>query len=252
MTPGTSTRRPLPIGWPGLTPRPTIRILRLPDLGDGEDLVEFAGEYRDTLSADAIRAEIEALAAKTEPERPKPAPGSAVLLTMASIESAAIEWLWPGRIAMGSVTMLNAHPGAGKTTLMHDLAARVSSGVGWPDNPLQAQPVGGVVLLHCEDDLSRVVRPRLELARADLTRIIALRGVHTEDDTEGFFDLGRNLPALRQAIREAPDCRLVVIDPLGHSWAVLTRIGIARLITCWGRLPILPSARASPSCSSAT
>jgi putative DNA primase/helicase len=53
-----------------LTPPAEIRIVRLPDLDDGEDLYEFVHEHRDSHIADDIRAEIEGLFQQAKPERP--------------------------------------------------------------------------------------------------------------------------------------------------------------------------------------
>ena len=44
-----------------------------------------------------------------------------------------IRWLWPGRIPLGYVTLLVSDPGAGKSLVALDIAARVSTGAPWPD-----------------------------------------------------------------------------------------------------------------------
>ncbi len=48
-----------------------------------------------------------------------------------------IQWLWPGKIPLGRVTLIEGPAGAGKSTLALDLAARVSSGKAWPDGSPQ-------------------------------------------------------------------------------------------------------------------
>ncbi len=44
-----------------------------------------------------------------------------------------IQWLWPGWIPLGMITLLGAAPGVGKTSLMLDLARRVIHQHAWPD-----------------------------------------------------------------------------------------------------------------------
>jgi AAA domain len=55
----------------------------------------------------------------------------AVRLT--DIEPTNVGWLWPGRIPLGYVTLLVSDPGAGKSLVALDIAARVTTGKPWPD-----------------------------------------------------------------------------------------------------------------------
>lgn len=203
----------------------SVRVVRLaglsPDLppgGDVADVVARAGNAPDSLAA--LRSEIERLADATEPENATPAPtgGAAIVTRLADVTPEPISWLWPDRIALGKLTLLAGDPGLGKSFLSLDVAARVSTGAGWPDRPGEGFEPGGVVLLSAEDDLADTIRPRLDAAGADCARIVALTAVGAASDPERGavrpFDLGRDLPALEAAIRKVDDCRLVVIDPI--------------------------------------
>jgi hypothetical protein len=140
----------------------------------------------------------------------------AKIVRLSGVVPKPIRWLWPGRIALGKLTLLSGDPGLGKSFLSCDLAARVSTGSNWPDDVRSAAPRGGVVLLNCEDDLADTIRPRLDRHGADVSRIIALAGVRdrSNHERERPFDLARDLPALESAIRDVGDCRLVAIDPV--------------------------------------
>jgi hypothetical protein len=135
------------------------------------------------------------------------------LINLGDVKPEPVLWLWPGRIARGKLTLLAGDPGLGKSFITIDLAARVSLGSPWPDDPLAPAPIGRVVMLNAEDDLADTVRPRLDAAGADVTRITALAAV-TDDDGEKQFNLQRDLAALEQAIADTPDCKLVIIDPI--------------------------------------
>ncbi|MBI5864556.1 MAG: AAA family ATPase [Planctomycetes bacterium] len=143
---------------------------------------------------------------------------SPVLVRLSDVHPELVRWLWPGRIALGKLTLLAGDPGLGKSFVTLDLAARVSSGTAWPDLPLLPNPAGDVVLLSAEDDLSDTIRPRLDAAKADANRVVAIQAVRrvliTGQTQEEYFDLTQDLPALEAAIGQQPDCRLVVIDPL--------------------------------------
>ena len=49
-----------------------------------------------------------------------------------------VQWLWPGRIPHGMVTLIAGAEGAGKSFVALDIAARVSRGLGWPGLPQAA------------------------------------------------------------------------------------------------------------------
>lgn len=148
---------------------------------------------------------------------PPPTAGP-VLVNLADVQPEAVRWLWPGRIPLGKVTLLVGDPGLGKSLISLDVAARVSTGHPWPDG--SANETGSVMILSAEDDLGDTVRPRLDAAGADVTRIDALDTVRVVDPETGEsvllpFNLRRDLPVLKQAIESRPGCRLVIIDPIG-------------------------------------
>jgi len=126
-------------------------------------------------------------------------------------------WLWPERVALGSLTLLVGDPGIGKSYLTLDMAARVSHGAPWPEEELAADSApqrtrapGSAFLLCAEDDYANTVRPRLVALGADLSRIIALR------DDHGYqaFDLLSYLPRFENLIQSTPNTRLWIIDPI--------------------------------------
>ncbi len=143
---------------------------------------------------------------------------SPVTVQLSAVHPEPVRWLWPGRIALGKLTLLVGDPGVGKSVVTLDLAARVSSGISWPDLPLLPVNPASVVLLSAEDDLADTIRPRLDAAGADPARVVAIQAVRrtyadgqTQDD---YFDLTTDLLALEAAITQTSDCRAVIIDPL--------------------------------------
>jgi hypothetical protein len=136
---------------------------------------------------------------------------------MAEVQAETVAWLWPGRIAIGKVTLLYGDPGLGKSLVTLDIAARVSRGAAWPDKRGEERPSGSVILLSAEDDAADTLRPRLDAHEADCQRIHVLKAIHTYDnkgDHVRAFDLTRDIEQLRQVLDKTPDCRLVIIDPI--------------------------------------
>ncbi len=145
-------------------------------------------------------------------ERPTAEP---VLVRLSDVRPEPIRWLWSGRIPMGKLTLISGDPGLGKSLITLDVAARVTRGLDWPDGAAGANP-GAVVILTAEDDLADTVRPRLDAASADPSRVIALQAIRV-GDRQRLPDLGADLRHLEGAIdlasRDVP-CRLVVVDPI--------------------------------------
>ena len=101
---------------------------------------------------------------------------------MSEITPEPIRWLWEGRIPMGKVTLLEGEPGVGKSTLTTELAARVSRGAAMPASKGTQLAPSNVVIFSGDDELADTLRPRLEAADADLTRVYAFnREVDRED-----------------------------------------------------------------------
>ncbi len=135
----------------------------------------------------------------------------AVLTFLADVQPLKVDWLWESRIPLGMLTIFDGDPGLGKSTILLDLAARLSRGDAMPDGT--AGPgAAGTVILTAEDDLARVVRPRLDVAGADLNRIATV-SVKDRDGEREPSVTADDLPMVEEAIRSVGGM-LVIIDPL--------------------------------------
>lgn len=149
---------------------------------------------------------------------PKPAGDNqqvkAVLIRMSDVEPRPVEWLWPDRIAVGKMSVLAGDPGLGKSFVSLDIAARVSTGDVWPDDPYTHSPTGSTILLSAEDDPADTLRPRLDYLQADCSKIHLLDAVRRGEGPARVFDLACDLSAIENEVKAMPDCRLVIIDPI--------------------------------------
>jgi hypothetical protein len=137
--------------------------------------------------------------------------GEPIYRTLSTVEPERVVWMSPGRIPLGKVTVVEGDPGVGKTTLLLDLAARVTHGHGLPGDPPFAP--ADVVILTGEDGLGDTIRPRLEAAGADLTRVHALEGVIGQDGQPQGVTLPDDISALQELVVRT-GAKLVVIDVL--------------------------------------
>lgn len=116
--------------------------------------------------------------------------------TVSEVQAKPVQWLWEGRIPFGKVTLLDGEPGTGKSLLAMDVAARVSRGTVMPHSRQKPASAANVVLFNDDDNLADTIRPRLEAAGADLSRIRCVDGEISAADV--------------QELRPA----LIILDPL--------------------------------------
>ena len=72
---------------------------------------------------------------------------------------------------------------------------------------------GSVLILANEDDAARTIRPRLDAAGADLSKVYIVEGVARAGDDVDLFQLDTDIQDLRERVREIGDVKLIIIDP---------------------------------------
>ncbi len=142
------------------------------------------------------------------PSRRKPLPP---VVALSQIAPEPLRWLSPGRLAAGKITLLDGDPGLGKSTLLCELAARVSRGDPLPGG--EAAPPRPVVLMSAEDDPYDTIRPRIDAAGGDPRRIIAFATLpdHASNGTLGAIP--DHVYILEEIIARTR-AALLIIDPL--------------------------------------
>lgn len=137
-------------------------------------------------------------------------PGQGITVNMADVGVKSVQWLWADYVPIGKLSILEGHADRGKSTAVLDIAARVTRGLPMPDSSKGKK--GGVVILSAEDDLSDTLRPRLEAAGADLSRIEVLVGVKGKGPTAVSPTL-MDLSAIEDAVKQVR-ARLLIVDTL--------------------------------------
>lgn len=131
----------------------------------------------------------------------------------------SVRWLWRDRIPRGKVSLVAGNPGLGKSQLAISIAAIVSTGRPWPDGAT-TNP-GRVVICSAEDDAEDTIRPRLEAAGADLSRVSIVDSVVDRwnglgEEVPRGFRLNHDELLLHNALARfgQEEVHLVVIDPV--------------------------------------
>jgi len=122
------------------------------------------------------------------------------VIRLADIEPQEVAWLWRERIPLGRLTVLAGRPGVGKSFVTVDFASRVSTGAAWPDGSVN-ESASGVLFFAAEDDPADTIRSRLDAAGANIERV--------------YYCPNVDLTEIESHIDRVPNCRLVIIDPIG-------------------------------------
>ncbi len=89
------------------------------------------------------------------------------MIKMSEIQSQEVSWLWYPFIPYGKLTIIQGDPGDGKTTLVLNIAAKLSRGEGLDSEMKLSEPMN-VIYQSAEDGLADTVKPRFGIGRSRL------------------------------------------------------------------------------------
>lgn len=126
------------------------------------------------------------------------------MIKLSEIQTQEVKWLWFPMIPYGKLTIVQGDPGDGKTTLILNIAAKLSKGEGLDENMKPTEPMN-IIYQTAEDGLADTVKPRLEMAGADCERIMVI------DESE------KTLSMIDERLEEAiikTNAKLLILDPI--------------------------------------
>lgn len=160
-------------------------------------------------------------AAQSAQPAPTPPPGDArrlVVRSLGGVSVRAIDWVWTGWIPKGYITIFAGESGAGKSTVLADVTARVTTGRPWPGDPASALRAPGRVLwLGSEDSIEEMTVPRLMACGANLANVFEIEGV-SHGGKRNTFSMQDDLEEVSKTLAAARDeglpFAMLVIDPV--------------------------------------
>ncbi|MBQ6304338.1 MAG: AAA family ATPase [Clostridiales bacterium] len=171
---------------------------------DWNELLLHRKEYptlRDRLGYVDLRPEVSSehkTEAEAEPEDFVP------MIRMSDVETKEVDFLWNPYIPFGKLTILQGDSGNGKTYLAMHLCAACTNGKPLPH--MEPMEPCNVIYQTAEDGLDDTIKPRLEEAGADLSRVLTINDYDTDPLT--LAD-----ERIEKAIIQN-NAKLVIIDPI--------------------------------------
>ena len=131
------------------------------------------------------------------------------------------EWWWADRIPKGKITLFAGKPGCGKSFVVIDFIARLTTGRDFPNGCKNPWGPRECLLAASEDDPSDTLVPRLIAAGADLDKVQIIlwsTGKKIVGDKpkkrQRMLQLSKDTKLLKKALQENPNIALVAIDPM--------------------------------------
>lgn len=142
-----------------------------------------------------------------------------ILLWANEIQPEEVKWLWYPYVPYGKITILEGHPGVGKTWLALQIVAAASQGLTLPDqngNPSVQVPQSKCLYLTAEDGLGDTLVPRLQAMGANLQNVAVLQGWRQKDKKGHYVERPITLQdvGLIEAALKESSAKVVVVDPL--------------------------------------
>lgn len=126
------------------------------------------------------------------------------IINMADVESKRVNFLWYPYVPLGKLTIIQGDPGEGKTTAVLQMTALLTKGEKLPLDDNEREPIS-VIYQTAEDGLADTIKPRLEEAGADCSKVLVI-----DESEEG-------LCMSDERIEEAIKCtgaKLIILDPI--------------------------------------
>ncbi len=140
--------------------------------------------------------------------------------SLAGVAMRAIEWLWVGWLPKGYITIFAGETGAGKSTVLADVVARITTGAPWPgeyDCPNTRRAPERVLWLGSEDSIEEMTIPRLKACGANLDNVVEIQGA-MQDGKRNTFSMQDDIEAVAEwlayARQQGNPFAMLVIDPV--------------------------------------
>ena len=126
-----------------------------------------------------------------------------------------LKWIWENRITLGELTLVCGAGGIGKSALVQDWMARVTTGRDWPDGCTCQQ--GRVLYFTSEESTKRKVIPHFKEWGGDVRYVESIVGTRITKNRIGYFTLA-DCHELEKYVRRhfgtPHPLRMLVLDPI--------------------------------------
>jgi hypothetical protein len=159
---------------------------------------------------------------------------------LADVSEKIQRWLWMNRIPLDALTNFSGEADKGKTLVLEDTFARLTTGRDFADGA--PNPFGGVpkkvIIVGSEDAIDTATKPRMRVMGADMSKVLVVTSVSVKGEKSKLkrqFYLEQDLKLLREKLQSDPEIIAVGFDPitnyLGDRCDMLKSQDVRRALT---------------------
>lgn len=162
---------------------------------------------------------------------PEPAPDSVIaplspstpkkrlnVVNLNNVQMKGIRWLWKNWLPSGYITLIAGESKVGKSSVVVDLASRITCGRELPGEDVGTRAPGRIMWLATEDGIEDMLKPRFVAASANLDNLDIIRGTWSETGAEDAISLVDDLSVIEDALTDARangrPYDAIVVDPI--------------------------------------
>ena len=152
---------------------------------------------------------------------------------LSTVMLAILCWIWRGFLPIGKVICLYGTGGVGKTTVIVDLIARITTGASFPDGTPNGK-TGSAVIITGEDGVADTILPKVLAAGGDPEKVYSLDStftLHGKTRTLNLADTD-STDCLEEKLREFSDLVLLVVDPVSSFMNGINSHAIGDVRSC--------------------
>ena len=140
------------------------------------------------------------------------------VVNLNNVRMKAVHWLWKGWLPVGYITLIAGESKVGKSSVVVDLASRITCGRELPGEDVGTRAPGRIMWLATEDGIEDMLKPRFVAAGANLDNLDIVRGTWSETGAEDAISLVDDLSVIEDALTDARLNRrpydAIVVDPI--------------------------------------
>jgi len=140
------------------------------------------------------------------------------VVNLNNVKMKAVRWLWKDWLPVGYMTLIAGESKVGKSSVVVDLASRITCGRELPGEAAGSRAPGRVMWLATEDGIEDMLKPRFVAAEANLDNLAIVRGTWNETGAEDVISLVDDLNIIEEDLQDARASGrpydAIIVDPI--------------------------------------
>jgi hypothetical protein len=140
------------------------------------------------------------------------------IVSLDAVPMKAVRWLWKNWLPIGYMTLIAGESKVGKSSVVVDLASRITAGRALPGEVEGLRSPGRIMWLATEDGVGDMLKPRFVSANANLNNLDIIKGTWSDTGNEDSISLVDDLSVIEEELTVAREngrpYDAIIVDPI--------------------------------------